>query len=335
MRPSIALKSLPCLLALISAGTGASPDRTSARFYFEIDEMIFGQDVVLHWHFNDQNRRDFTFFLYITNANQSEMYYTYTHVYRLGTYVGPLNMQHRLEASYFNEKAFHLMFGVQSLNRFDDWKDTVYFHGTLGDPKYVYDIEESRTIDTQRQWAYSTLSGTRFSKFFYNVSKDGKKEGSNTLGLEQWRINRRDADDNYFPITIGKAQLRLLDHLDSWGIGTRIGGNYGYLAVPLKMIKDPNSEDYYFRTSLTYYVDRSTGAMRRTKGDGHPDSCAETNLIHINNTSKKINESFHYQIVLEDVNEIDQFMFIGEYNPNRPHFGNCNQADYCVVIGEE
>ena len=334
MSASLSIKSMPCLLALLSSGVTFS-NRPVARFYYEIDEAVFGYDLTLHWHFNDQNKRDFNFYCYVTNANQSEFYYTYVETLHLGSYKGVYSSDLTISSSYFSEKNYHLMFGTQSISG-SSWSDTVYFDGTFGDAVSALAITDTEIFHTGRYWYYSSVYGRSSVATYYDISRLYKYSDKQTLGIENWYIRHYDQEGNILPIE-GVATLYLLNHLDDIKVGSIKGTGWmkpRMRTIPLQLQASSTREGYYeVRTSETYYYDLTTGEMTasKTRDDLY---YKETNLLYMPGSIKDQDTPFHFWISLTSVNGYDTFMIDATREVATRSFGSCKDSDYCIVIGE-
>ena len=335
MSTALSIKSMPCLLALLSSGVSIS-NRPVSRFYYEIDEAVFGYDLTLHWHFNDTTKRDFYFYCYVTNANQSEFYYTYTETLHLGTYQGVYDSKLTISSVYFSEKNYHLQFGTQSISG-SSWSDTVYFDGTFGDPVNALGITDSDIFHTDRYWYYSTIYGRTSVATYYDIIRAYKYSDKQTLGIENWFIRHYDQEGNVFPIE-GMVKLLLLNHYDDIKVGNKIAvGRTGpkMREIPLQLQPSSTREGYYeFRTSESYFYDLNTGVMTNDKSRDDK-YYKETNLLYMPGTVTDQDTPFDYIIYLSSINGYDNFRINVSREVSSRVFGSCKDSDYCIVIGED
>lgn len=330
MKHSLAIKSLPCFLAL--SGVSASIDRPFGRFAYELDDLIRGQDVRLDWHFKDQNRLQFRFFCYVTDENNTTSYYGYEEAYDLrysgltsydGTFMIP--------KLYTDVEKLHLYFGLVSTTG-DNWSDIVYEHQKLGSALIKHGISGTKRIVTNRNRVESGLTEVKTYNYRYDVGYTKPTQDNFSLGIENWTIRFRDTNNRSYPIRC-EAELRLLDHVRDLSIGKLVGGDYGYLSIPLTLDDSDGDGKYSIYTKAYYVYSKITGEMYYYS-TAPKTTYFKTRNIFVNEL-KSAGETYHYQIWLTDINGIDEIMLEKSVTFGTEQFGNCNRADYCVVIGEE
>ncbi len=330
MRHPIMLKSLPCFLAL--SGVSASIDRPFGRFAYELDDLIRNHDVRLDWHFKDENRLQFKFFCYVTDENNTTSYYGYEQAYDL-RYSGTKSYDgtFTIPKKYTNVEKLHLYFGLASTTT-DNWSDIVYEHRDLGSPLIKHGVSGTKRILTNRYRVESGLTDVKTYNYRYDVKYNAPSEDNFSLGIERWTIRYRDTNAKSYPIRCN-AELRILDHIKDFGIGKNVGGDYGYLSIPLALEDNENDGTYSIYTKAYYVYSKITGEMANYSTKPNTTYIKTRNVFA--NELACAGETIEYQIWLTDINGIDEIVLERSVSFSESQFGNCREADYCVVIGEE
>ena len=326
----IALKSLPCVTALLLSGSYV---RQTSRFYYELNDLIKNESARLDWHFNDPSRRKFQFFFFVTNENTSEVYYQYQCGYNLPqSQPMPYSSFVRVPAEYMQGDKLHLYFGVVSTTS-DDWGDHVYLHETLGSRVSKYDINGLTSVSTGRHYCESDIYGVRRYNLYYTFEYLDEIGDTFSLHIENWIFRYVDSSGRVLPATC-TVELRLLDHLSEWQIGSKIGGSNGYVSIPMVLERDEVEDGYRVITKDRHVYNKLTGQMQRYSTLPSSTYFYTRNILAsgIGNPS---NREYRYQVIFNDVNGGDFFMIDKTIRLGGLHYGNCNEADYCVVIGGE
>lgn len=329
MASSILLKGLPCLAALLGA---SGYNRQVPRFYFELTNLIKGQDVKLAWHFKDENRTKFRFFCMVTNADQSETYYSHEKAYDLTGQTMPFSSTLTIAKTYTRTDELCLYFGVYSTTS-DNWSDIVFTRDKLGTFVTRYGISGDASVNTGRHISESDIYGVNKPLIYYTFEYVKDHPNSNSLQIENWIIRQIDSYSRFIPFTCD-IELRLLDHLDEWRIGSKYGGAYGYVSIPLSFIKDTEEDGYRLMTKYKYAFDRLTGEMKPLV-EAPGTTYFQTRNIFASGISNSASANYRYQIFINNANGGDNFMIEKTVQVNGRHYGNCEAADYCVVIGGE
>ena len=332
MKRALMLAALPCLLLLASATQ--DPQRDVSLFSYEIEHCLQGEEVYVDWHFKVLERKEFRFFLYVTDSSFQQAAYSIAREYNLSSYEPGafFNRREEIPSAYTDSKTIYFMFGIQSVSPRDNWSQIVYRDAELGRPIYKYDISESIVIPTGRYRYYSDWQGSYRSEEFYRFSYVPSGADSNSIGIEDWSISHEDTDGNLLPME-AEFEFRLLNHLECLGIATSAGG-YAYVKLILSEIPQ-NPCKYRFKTKVRYVVDRVTGKMSYYATTDNQETYFYSDAIFMNTTSRKPEDNvFHYQIVGLGVSGTDNLAIDMEKDLGNSHYGNCHNADYCVVIGE-
>ncbi len=327
---------LSCLLGV--------PFLTSANnfvchaYYSSEGPMTLGQDFILNWEWYCSAKTDFTYYFRYSSGGEV--------IYDTGNLNGAFSSSTSVKGVFkipanllkLGENQIEIHFetveriGLRRINHVDSATLSPVCGKTLNAL-----IRDNKTINIERTGIVRDESGSRLTNETYsfsgvNMTMDGGV--SRGIKLSSTQLTYTNSFYPNGPKATGEAELRILDHLDDWHIGTRYAG---YISVPLRMqkIMGINEMEMFNLQSKNQLVLSKTNLRMSAYEKGMDlSNSILTREIFLPIATGHENDTYRFQIYFrmkspsQDVFRIDRNVTCSNLT-----FGSCDTASYCVEMG--
>jgi len=135
----------------------------------------------------------------------------------------------------------------------------------------------------------------------------------------------------------GRAEVRLLDHLNDYKVGEVVndglGGYRKFSGVILRNAPRGQSPYYSMGLSAQYAVDRRNLLMKPLSEKGPLDFVSSS--IYLPSGLGKVGEFYRFLVCFYELNLTGDYLYFPvTLSRSHEHFGTCPNGDYCMAIGE-